>query len=248
MRSVSFPPSATPLDDVERVLVVAAHPDDIDFGAAGTVALWTDSGIDVAYCLVTRGDAGGFDDTPREQMPLLREKEQRAAAAEVGVADVTFLDGYQDGQVYVTHDLRRDLTREIRRLRPDRMLVPAPIRRWDRVGPSHPDHLATGEAAWSAVYPDSRNPFAHPELLAEEDLEPWTVREVWMMAGPNPDHMVDITDVFPRKLAALRAHASQTSHLDNLDEMLRGWLGANAKAAGLGEGRLAEAFTVLRTS
>ena len=234
---MSFPPSATPLDDVQRILVVAAHPDDIDFGAAGTVALWTEAGLEVAYCLVTRGDAGGFDDTPRDQVPMLREKEQRAAAAEVGVTDVTFLDGYADGMLYVTHELRRDLTRVIRRLRPDRVVAPSPVRRWDRVGPSHPDHIAAGEATWCAVYPDARNPFAHPELLAEEGLEAWTVREVWMMAAPNPDHMVDITEVFHRKIAALRAHVSQTAHMDNLEDMLRGYLSANAQAGGLAEGR-----------
>ncbi|WP_229834515.1 PIG-L deacetylase family protein, partial [Dactylosporangium sucinum] len=94
---MSFPPSATPLDDVQRVLCVFAHPDDIDFGAAGTVARWVDAGLEVAYLLVTRGDAGGFDDTPREQMPILRESEQRAAAAAVGVKQVEFLDGYRDG-------------------------------------------------------------------------------------------------------------------------------------------------------
>ncbi|HEX3733257.1 MAG TPA: PIG-L family deacetylase, partial [Mycobacteriales bacterium] len=118
---MSFPPSAVPITDVERVLVMVAHPDDIDFGAAGTIAGWTKAGIEVAYCLITRGDAGGFDERPREQMPIVREAEQRAAAAAVGVKDVTFLDGYADGALYVTHELRRDISREIRRFRPDRV-------------------------------------------------------------------------------------------------------------------------------
>jgi LmbE family N-acetylglucosaminyl deacetylase len=225
---MSYPPSAEPLVDVKRVLVVTAHPDDVDFGAAGTVAQWTGAGLEVAYCIATRGDAGGFDDTPREQMPVLREAEQRAAAAAVGVHDVTFLD-YPDGALYVTHELRRDITRQIRRFRPDRVLTHSPLRQWVRVGPSHPDHISLGEAAYSAVYPDSRNAFAHPELLRDEGLEPWEVREVWFIPGPNPDHPVDITDTFDHKLAALRAHASQTAHHDDLDGLVRGWLAQNAQ-------------------
>src|SRR5947199_4844526 len=116
---MGFPPSAQPLTDVQRVLVVAAHPDDVDFGSAGTVAGWVDEGIEVAYLLVTRGDAGGFDDTPRERMPAIREAEQRAAATAVGVKQVDFLDGYGDGTLTPTIDLRREITAAIRRFRPD---------------------------------------------------------------------------------------------------------------------------------
>jgi LmbE family N-acetylglucosaminyl deacetylase len=231
---------------VDRVLVVVAHPDDVDFGAAGTIAAWTDAGVEVSYCLATYGDAGGFDDTPRERMPALREAEQRAAAKAVGVEDLTFL-GHPDGRMYVTHELRRDIARQIRRVRPQRVLTQSPERNWQRVAASHPDHLAVGEAALCAVYPDGRNPFAHPELLAEEGLEPWSVPEVWLMGGPRPDHYVDVTDTFDRKLAALRAHTSQTAHMTDLEGMLRTWHGANALAAGLPEGRLAEAFQVVVT-
>jgi LmbE family N-acetylglucosaminyl deacetylase len=229
----------------ERVLVVTAHPDDVDFGAAGAIAGWTDAGTEVAYCVVTFGDAGGFDDTPREQVPALREAEQRAAAKAVGVSDVTFL-GYPDGRLSVTHGLRRDIARQIRRVRPQRVVCHSPQRNWLRIAPSHPDHLAAGEATLCAVYPDARNQFAHPELLAEEGLAAWTVGEVWLMGGPQPDHYVDVTETFERKLAALRAHTSQTTHLE-LETMLRGWLGGNAAAAGFGAGRLAEAFQVLPT-
>jgi LmbE family N-acetylglucosaminyl deacetylase len=231
--------------EVERVLVVVAHPDDVDFGAAGTIAGWTDAGIEVAYCLATFGDAGGFDDTPRDQMPALREAEQRSAAKVLGVSDLTFL-GYPDGRVYVTHELRRDIAREIRRFRPQRVVCPSPQRNWQRIGPSHPDHLAVGEATLCAVYPDARNPFAHPELLADEGLDAWTVSEVWMLGGPTPDHWVDVTDTFDRKVAALRAHTSQTAHLD-LESILRPWLTRNAQAGGLPDGRLAEAFQLLPT-
>jgi LmbE family N-acetylglucosaminyl deacetylase len=243
---VSFPPSAAPLPDVARILGVFAHPDDVDFGAAATVAGWVAAGIEVTYLLVTRGDAGGFDDRPREQMPAAREAEQRAAAAVVGVSQVEFLDGYADGTVTPTIELRRDLTRAIRRHRPDRVLTTSPLRRWERIaGPSHPDHLAVGEAVTCAIYPDARNPFAFPELLAA-GLEPWVVRELWFMGGPSPDHTIDVTDRFPAKLKALHAHESQTSHVD-LEAILRERMGLAARAAGLPEGRLAEAFTILRT-
>ena len=243
---MGFPPSPEPIDDAKRVLCVAAHPDDIDFGFAGTVAGFVTAGLHVTYLLVTRGDAGGFDDTPREQMPLLREAEQRAAATAVGVEDLIFLDGYRDGTITVTLELRRDISRVIRQVRPDRILTNSPMRRWDRIGAGHPDHLAVAEATMCAVYPDARNAFAFPELLADEGLEPWTVREVWFVASPNPDHFVDITDVYPRKLAALQAHATQTSHMD-LDARLRTLLGNAAREGGLPEGRLAESFSIIRT-
>ncbi|MGW0436090.1 PIG-L deacetylase family protein [Micromonospora sp. NPDC003197] len=243
---MSFPASVPPLSDVRRALAVFAHPDDIDFGSAGTIASWVDEGIEVTYLLITRGDAGGFDDTPRDELPLLREREQRTAAAAVGVHEVNFLDGYSDGTLSPTLALRRDITAAIRRVRPDRVLTSSPLRRWEHLtGPSHPDHLAAGEATTCAIYPDARNPFAFPELL-QEGLEPWVVREVWYAGGPDPDHVVDITDKFEQKVAALRAHTSQTAHLD-LENWLREWLGATARAAGLPEGRLAESFTVLRT-
>jgi LmbE family N-acetylglucosaminyl deacetylase len=244
---MTFPPSASPLDDVQRVLCVFAHPDDVDFGAAATVAGWVDSGIEVSYLIVTRGDAGGFDDTPREAMPLLRETEQRAAAAAVGVKQVEFLEGYGDGKLTPSLELRRELTAAIRRYRPDRILTSSPLRRWDRIaGPSHPDHLAVGEATTSAVYPDARNPFALPELAAA-GLEAWTVREIWFTGGPDPDHAVDITDSFDRKLSALRAHVSQVSHLPDLEGLLRERMAQLAGTLGLPAGRLVEAFTVIRT-
>ena len=243
---MGFPRSAEPLPDVGRVLCVFAHPDDVDFGAAGTVARWVAEGIEVSYLLVTRGDAGGFDATPRELMPSIREAEQRAAAAAVGVTDVEFLDGYRDGVLTPSIELRHDITRAIRRVRPDRILTTSPLRRWERMaGPSHPDHLAVGEATTCAIYPDARNEFAFPDLMAD-GLKPWVVREVWYSSGPSPDHAVDVTGVFELKLAALRAHASQVSHVD-LPSLVRQRLSQAARAVGLPEGRLAETFTILRT-
>ncbi|MBK6871893.1 MAG: PIG-L family deacetylase [Kineosporiaceae bacterium] len=236
-----------PLNDVTRVLCVAAHPDDLDFGAAGTIAGWVDAGIEVTYLLCTRGEQGGFDDTPREAMPALREKEQRDAAAAVGVHDVRFLDGYRDGWLEPTHELQRDIVRVIRQVRPDRVLMPSPERNWARIGASHPDHLAAGEATIRAIYPAARNPFAHPELLDDEGLQPWTVREAWLMADPAADHPVRIDDTFERKLAALRAHVSQTSHHEDLTGMLTEWGRRIAGMFDLPQGALAEAFRVVET-
>ena len=235
-------------DGPVRVLVVVAHPDDLDFGAGGTIASWTEAGFEVSYCVITDGDAGGFDPTvPRGEIAGIRQAEQRAAAAVLGVDDVTFL-GYPDGRLTVSIELRRDLSRVIRQKRPHRVLTQSPERSWERVYASHPDHLAAGEAAMCAVYPDARNPFAHLELAAE-GLEAWTVGEVWVMGGAGgvADRYVDITDVFDRKLAALRAHDSQTAHMTDLEERLRFWGEANARAGSLPEGRLAEMFRVLDT-
>jgi LmbE family N-acetylglucosaminyl deacetylase len=234
------------LDDSElsRVLVVTAHPDDVDFGAAGTVAGWVDMGVSVTYCVITDGDAGGFDPSvPRSEIPAIRRREQVAAAAAVGVTDVRFL-GYRDGELTVSHGLRRDISRVIRQVRPERMLIQTPERNWERIPATHPDHMASGEAAIQAVYPDARNPFAHPSLLDDEGLDAWSVREVWVMGHHTLTHYVDITECFPRKLAALRAHGSQTGHLEDLEGFVRGWNARTAEAAGLPEGRLAEGFFV----
>jgi LmbE family N-acetylglucosaminyl deacetylase len=234
-------------DDVERILVVTAHPDDVDFGAAGSVATWTDRGIEVSYCVVTDGDAGGFDpEIPRSQIPAIRRAEQAAAAKIVGVADLHFL-GHPDGRLQPTLDLRRDIARVIRQVRPQRLVTQSPERNYQRIYASHPDHLAAGEAALSAVYPDARNPFAFTELM-DEGLGPWAVAEVWLMAGAQPDAFVDITDAFDRKVAALTAHASQMTDVDAMTEMVRGWTSAMAQLADLPEGRLAEGFMVVNTA
>ncbi len=181
-------------------------------------------------------------------MPVLREAEQRAAAVAVGVTDVEFLDGYQDGILTPSISLRRDITRAIRRVRPQRVLTSSPLRRWERIaGPSHPDHLAVGEATTCAIYPDARNPFAFPELLREERLEPWVVQEVWYHSGPKPDHIVDITQTYQQKVAAILAHSTQVSHVD-FEAWLRPRMEEMARAGGLPEGSVAEGFTVLRTA
>ena len=237
------------LDDneVKRVLVINAHPDDSDFGASGTIATWTAKGIEVSYVLCTNGDQGGEESgIPVEEMAQTRQREQRDAAAIIGVKNVTFLN-YRDGHLEPTIGLRKELVRQIRIHKPDRMLIQSPERNWDRIGASHPDHLAAGEAAIQAVYPDARNPFAFMDLKNDDGLEPWRVREVWLFAHHTPDHWVDITETFDKKMAALHAHASQTSHNKELESLIREWGERNAKNGGLPEGRLAEAFKIVNT-
>jgi LmbE family N-acetylglucosaminyl deacetylase len=235
--------------DVERALVVVAHPDDVDFGAAGTIASWVQAGIEVSYCLCTNGDAGGFDPTvSRTDMARIRQEEQTAAAAVLGVKDLHFL-GFPDGRLEVTIELRKAISRVIRQVRPQRVLTQNPGRNFHRIYASHPDHMAAGEAAHCAVYPDARNPFAHPELLSVEGLEEWAVPEMWVQGTTEPNHYIDVTgDPFELKKRALQQHVSQLPHVTDLDAMLRRWLAPQALAAGLPEGSLAEAFLVVDTA
>jgi LmbE family N-acetylglucosaminyl deacetylase len=238
------------LDDAEikNVLVVTAHPDDIDFGGAGTVAKLVDAGAEVVYCLVTDGDAGGFDrEVGNGEMAVARRAEQMAAARCVGVEDIRFL-GYRDGMVEQSLGLRRDIARVIRQVRPDLVLTSTPERNYARLGPSHPDHRAVGGATLDAVYPDARNPYAFPELLSDEGLDAWIVREVWLMGTMTPNRYVDVTATVDRKIEALQAHESQTAHMEDLDGFVRGWLATNAATAGLPEGTFAEAFQAVVTA
>ncbi|WP_327585653.1 PIG-L family deacetylase [Nonomuraea sp. NBC_00507] len=237
-----------PEAEINRVLVVTAHPDDADFGAAGSVALFVDRGVEVTYLLITDGDAGGNERTlDNSGMAELRRSEQRAAAKAVGVTDVRFF-GYSDGQVVPSLELRRDIARVIRQVRPDLVITHHPDRNYRFIAPSHPDHRAVGGATLDAVYPDARNPYAFPELLKDEGLKAWTVREVWLNGGPTPNHWVDITDAIDRKLAALQSHVSQVSHVEGFAEFVRGRFAAWAEEAGFGEGRYAEAFQVVPTA
>src|SRR5205807_8650072 len=131
-----------PVPPVQRALAVMAHPDGVDFGAAGTIAQWTDAGVEVGYCIITNEDAGGFDPAvPRSEIGAIRRAEQTAAAKEVGVTDVRFL-GYPDGRLEVSFDLRRDIARVIREVRPQRVICQSPQRNMLRIPASHPDHLA----------------------------------------------------------------------------------------------------------
>jgi LmbE family N-acetylglucosaminyl deacetylase len=228
-------------NDIERILVVTAHPDDVDFGAAGSVARRTDAGIDVAYCVVTDGEAGGrHSGIGPSELAELRRVEQTTAAKVVGVTDLTFL-GYPDGRLMASIELRRDITRVIRRVRPQRVLCQSPERNYQRIYASHPDHLACGDAALAAVYPDARNPFAHPELL-DEGYEPWAAEEIYVMTASGPDTFVDITDTADCKIEALRSHVSQMPDPERIEQLVRGWGATLAEQAGFPPGHLAEGY------
>ncbi len=235
-----------PDTEIERVLVVAAHPDDADFGAAGTIAGWVDAGLSVTLVCLTHGEQGARPDADISTIPAIREQEQRAASACLGVTDVRWVEGYRDGWLAPTQDLVREIVRVIRDVRPQRVLCQSAERNYDRLQASHPDHLAAGEATLRACYPASENPFAWPELLSEEGRQLWHVGEIWLMAHPTPDHVVDVTDRFDRKVAALKAHVTQTAHRgDELEGFLRMMGGRLGAAMGLPEGRLGEAFKVI---
>ena len=238
------------LDDAEvnRVLSITAHPDDVDFGAAGTIAQVDRRGIEVIYCVVTDGDAGGLDeDFPRADVPALRRAEQIAAAKCVGRARraVPRLPG-RPGRGHAGPAPGSGPGDQAGPPQPRRLPQPGAELRPD--GSGHPDHRAVGSAALDAVYPDARNPFAFPELRESEGLAAWTVREVWIAGVSVPNHYVDVTATFGRKVAALRAHESQISHMDDLTERLEDLARPAAGQAGLPDGRLAEAFQVLDTA
>ena len=230
---------------IKKALAVVAHPDDIDFGAAGTIATLTSLGIEVSYCLVTSGDAGGDASThTKAERAVIRETEQTAAAAVLGVTDLHFL-GWPDGEVEPTLALRKEISRVIRITKPDLIICQSPERNWERIYASHPDHLAAGEATMRAVYPDSRNPHSHVELL-EAGHQPHTVPTVWVMSS-QPTMVVDTTAMFEKKVAALRCHESQVGHREDLEQMLRSWGEQIGKAAGRPDGHLAEGFRPVNT-
>jgi LmbE family N-acetylglucosaminyl deacetylase len=229
---------------VERALVIVAHPDDAEFWAGGTIAAWSDAGITTTYLILTDGDAGGVDQTPRADIPRIRRTEQRAAANILGVSDVQFL-GWAEGTIAQSPQARAELVRVIRQVRPQRLMTWSPEWAWDRFRTScHVDHRTTGELALTATYPDAGNPFAHPHLL-DEHLEPWTVAEIWLLNAPTPTHHVEVTDQFDRKIRALRAHASQTGHRPDLPDEVKQKLAPFAAAAGLAPDRIVDAFQVV---
>ena len=225
-----------------KVLMVVAHPDDIDFGAAGTVATLTDHGVEVVYGLVTSGQAGEPADLTPAELTEIRQKEQTDAAAIVGVTELHWL-GFPDGHLVADLDLRKAIARLIRIVKPDLVITQTPIRNLERIYAAHPDHLATGEATVSAVYPDARNGHSFPELLAEGH-EPHAVPRLWLTAGTENDLHVDISAAVERKIEALLAHRSQNdARAEALPTMIRDWAQVNA---GL-DGRSIESFKVVHT-
>lgn len=201
---------------MERILVAFAHPDDAEFSVGGTVAAWTSQGIHVTYVCVTDGSAGSNEPgAVREEIAAVREREMRAAAKLLGVSEVVFL-GYRDGTLEASLDLRRDLTREVRRVRPDVLVAPDPSRLWTsrrQVGRAdyvnHRDHRMVGEVALAVVNDAPTRP-QYPELI-EEGHEPYELPALWLPVWDpaDGDRFVDITETLDRKVEAIRAHESQ---------------------------------------
>ncbi|HSR47518.1 MAG TPA: PIG-L deacetylase family protein [Anaerolineales bacterium] len=211
MNSPQAHPSGPP-----SVLVVLAHPDDPEFFCGGTVARWSSEGAEITYCLLTRGDKGADGEgVDPEDLARLREEEQRQAAKVLGVASVMFLDR-PDGMLQADIDLRRDIARVIRSIRPERLITCDPTTlfpRRQRI--NHADHRAAGQATLDAVYPAAGSALYFPELL-EEGLQPHKVREVFVAGSQDPNMGVDITDHMDRKLEALRCHRSQLPDFDEI--------------------------------
>ncbi len=218
-------------------MVIVAHPDDAEFGAAGTIATWVRDGWDAYYVICTDASGGGPDDATdvgpeaRRKISETRKSEQRAAGAVLGLKDVFFLD-YPDGLLQPTIELRRDLVRLLRKYRPARVICPSPERSWTPayfLGRYHADHLAAGVAALAAIYPMAQNPWDFPELL-KEGLPPHKITEVYIMGAPVVNHFVDITDVIDIKIEALLCHASQfvgrTEQIENIIRTRSAELGA----------------------
>ena len=228
-----------------RVLVFAAHPDDIDFGASATIAGWTAAGASVSYCILTDGDAGGFSAEDRPGVAGLRRAEQRDAARIVGVSDVTFL-GEPDGYLEPTDAVIREIVRRMREVRPDIVVSMHPERSWDRIQKSHPDHLACGEAVTRAIYPAVENPFAYPELEAA-GLSSYRVPWLWFYGGPAhlENRFVDVSGREDLKIAAITAHRSQHPDVGRMQVRVRAILRENARRGNLPEGRSAESFHVV---
>lgn len=201
-----------------RVLVVLAHPDDPEFFCGGTVARWTAEGREVVYCLLTRGDKGADDEgVDSEALARQREKEQRAAAAVLGVREVLFLD-FEDGYLVPDLQLRRAITRVIRQVRPTTVVTCDPTNVYGNYI-NHPDHRAAGQATLDALWPATRSALYFPELL-DEGLEPHKVHEVYVAASVRPNLTVDVTAFMEQKLAALAEHKSQIQDLEGLRERL----------------------------
>lgn len=215
-------------EQTKIAIVVMAHPDDAEFGCAGSVAAWVREGWTVHYVVCTDAAAGGSDEATdcgpeaRAQITAARKAEQRAAADILGVSEVVFLD-LPDGLLQPTIELRKELVRLLRRLRPTRVLCQSPERTWAPqffLGRYHPDHLAAGQATLAAIYPASQNPWDFPELLAE-GLLPHRVREILVMGAPHQNYAVDISDTLDLKLEALHAHVSQIGISADLDDRMR---------------------------
>ena len=205
-------------EQIERVMLITAHPDDTEFGAGGTVARLARDGREITYVIATNGNKGSSDRTMTpERLAAIRMDEQRHAARVLGVTRVEFL-GYPDGELEDTRDLRRDITREIRRWRPDLVITMNPHRTYNLYA-SHRDHRIVAGVALDCVYPLARDHMSFPEMMPE--FEPHKVREIHLMQWDTPHLVVDITDVMDLKLKAIACHVSQVGDFAGVEVRVR---------------------------
>jgi LmbE family N-acetylglucosaminyl deacetylase len=213
---------------IDRVMVVMAHPDDAEFSAGGTIAKLANEGREVTYVIVSNGNKGSSDRAIiPERLVRLREEEQRNAARTLGVARVEFL-GYEDGEVEDTRALRLDVTRQIRRWRPDLVIAQSPQRAYTNFFAWHRDHRITGGIVLDCVYPLARDHMAFPEL---RDHEPHKVKEVHLIQWEQPRVVVDVTETIDLKLKAIACHVSQVGDWKAVEARVR------RRAAMLGEAK-----------
>jgi LmbE family N-acetylglucosaminyl deacetylase len=218
-----------------RVLCISAHPDDQEFTVGGTLAKWARAGSTVISVCITSGNAGSNEftapDMTREALAPIREEEQRQACRVLGVAEVIFLR-HEDGVLEPSIALRRELTRLIRRHRPDAVVCGDPtVRFYGNTYMNHPDHRAAADVALDAVFPSAETRLIFPELL-DEGLEPHQVTSVFIHGSEHPDTFIDISEFLALKLAALREHRSQMGAWDP-EEMITEWAREQGKARGL---------------
>lgn len=228
-----------------KALVFTPHPDDAELECGGTMAKWADAGTEVILCVVTNGAAGSNDpDVARSWLIETRQAEQRAAAALLGVSQVTFL-GHEDGFVEDSHELRRDMIREIRRHQPDVVVGPDPSMYYaGQMYVNHPDHRRVGEAFLAAVNPGATTVPLYRRELYDQGFGPHQVKACLLGFSMQADYAVDIAGTIDRKLAALRAHASQMSGFPGLEEFVRGMASQMAQLAGSGLA-LAESYKAI---
>jgi len=213
-----------------RITVIVAHPDDAEFGCAGSVAKWIREGATVAYVVATNGNKGSGDRAmTSERLARIREEEQRKAVEVLGAESVVFL-GYPDGELEDAPPLRRDVVRAIRQFRPERVVTQNPFRTLNPYG-SHRDHRTIAGVVLDAVYPMARDHLYFPELLTE-GLQPWKVREVYLMGRDEPDIWVDITETLDVKLKALACHQSQVGEWEAVETRVREWAQETGRAKG----------------
>jgi LmbE family N-acetylglucosaminyl deacetylase len=224
-RAASQPADAPEPPAPARVMSIHAHPDDQEFTVGGTLAKWARAGSTIVTVCITSGGAGSNQYTPltmtREALVPIRQAEQRSACQVLGVSEVVFL-GYEDGMLEPSLALRRDLTRLIRRYRPDAVLCGDPtMRYYGNMYLNHPDHRVAADVTLDAVFPSAETRLIFPELL-DEGLEPHHVGQVFIHGASHPDMLVDIAEVLDVKLAALREHKSQMGAWDPA-EMITAW-------------------------